>query len=85
MATDKGFRSSKCAPAETVAAGRKRLARYYEFIPQYAQVNVADMVSSADDARGTIRRYRELGFDRLLFHRTSAGIEQVDHLADAIL
>jgi alkanesulfonate monooxygenase SsuD/methylene tetrahydromethanopterin reductase-like flavin-dependent oxidoreductase (luciferase family) len=72
-------------PAEAVAAGRKHLARYYGFTPEYAQVNVADMVCSADDARGTVRRYRELGFDRLLFHPTSAEIEQVDRLADAIL
>ncbi|MFA1705296.1 LLM class flavin-dependent oxidoreductase [Mycobacterium intracellulare] len=72
-------------PAETVAAGRDHLARYYAFAPGYAQVNVADMVCSAADARDTVRRYRDLGFDRLLFHPTSASVEQVDYLADAIL
>jgi hypothetical protein len=71
--------------AEVVAAGREHLARYYGFAPEYAKVNVADMVCSADDARDTVRRYRELGFDRLLFHPTSAAVEQVDLLADAIL
>ncbi|WP_077102871.1 LLM class flavin-dependent oxidoreductase [Mycobacterium terramassiliense] len=71
--------------AEAVAAGREHLARYYGFVPAYAQVNVADMVCSADDARGTVRRYRELGFDRLLFHPTGGAVEQVDRLADAIL
>lgn len=70
---------------EAVAAGRDHLARYYAFVPEYAEVNVADMVCSAGDARDTVRRYRELGFDRLLFHPTSAEIEQVDRLADAIL
>lgn len=70
---------------EAVAAGRDHLTRYYGFSPEYAQVNVADMVSSAGDARDTVRRYRELGFDRLLFHPTGAAIEQVDRLADAIL
>jgi hypothetical protein len=48
-------------------------------------VNVADMVSSADDARDTVRWYRELGFDRLLFHPTGAAVEQIDRLADATL
>jgi alkanesulfonate monooxygenase SsuD/methylene tetrahydromethanopterin reductase-like flavin-dependent oxidoreductase (luciferase family) len=70
---------------EAVAAGRAHLARYYGFIPDYAAVNVADMVCSADDARGTVRRYRELGFDRLLFHPTGHAVEQLDRLADAIL
>ncbi|OBB96356.1 LLM class flavin-dependent oxidoreductase [Mycobacterium sp. 852002-40037_SCH5390672] len=70
---------------QAVAAGRDHLARYYGFIPEYAQVNVADMVSSANDARDTVRRYRALGFDRLLFHPTGAAVEQVDRLADAIL
>ncbi|SOX53478.1 LLM class flavin-dependent oxidoreductase, partial [Mycobacterium ahvazicum] len=72
-------------PAETVAAGRDHLARYYGFVPEYAQVNVADMVCSAADARETVSRYRDLGFDRLLFHPTTEGLEQVDLLADAIL
>lgn len=70
---------------EVVAKGRDHLARYYGFIPGYAAVNVADMVCSADDARDTVRRYRELGFDRLLFHPTGEAVEQVDRLADAIL
>ncbi|ORJ58062.1 LLM class flavin-dependent oxidoreductase [Mycobacterium simiae] len=72
-------------PAEAVAAGRAQLARYYGFAPQYGQVNVADMVCSAADARDTVSRYRDLGFDRLIFHPTTASVEQLDHLADAIL
>jgi alkanesulfonate monooxygenase SsuD/methylene tetrahydromethanopterin reductase-like flavin-dependent oxidoreductase (luciferase family) len=72
-------------PAEAVAAGRDHLARYYGFAPEYAQVNVADMVCSAADARATVSRYRDLGFDRLLFHPTTEGLEQVDLLADAVL
>lgn len=72
-------------PDEAVTAGKDHLARYYGFSPQYAQVNVDDMVSSPDDARDTVRRYRDLGFHRLLFHPTTAGIEQLDRLADAIL
>jgi alkanesulfonate monooxygenase SsuD/methylene tetrahydromethanopterin reductase-like flavin-dependent oxidoreductase (luciferase family) len=72
-------------PAAAVAAGRHHLARYYGFSPEYAQVNVDDMVCSAEDARETVRRYRELGFDRLLFHPTVTAVEQLDRLADAIL
>ncbi len=72
-------------PDEAIAAGKDHLARYYGFHPDYAQVNVDDMVSSPDDARETVRRYRELGFDRLLFHPATAGIDQLDRLADAIL
>ncbi len=71
--------------ADAVAAGRDHLARYYGFAPEYARVNVDDMVCSAEDARHTVRRYRELGFDRLLFHPTGAAVEQLDRLADAIL
>ncbi|GAS94535.1 MmcJ protein [Mycolicibacterium canariasense] len=72
-------------PDETVAAGKAHLARYYGFSPEYAQVNVDDMVSSPDEARDTVRRYRDLGFDRLLFHPTTAGLDQLDRLADTIL
>ncbi|MHA3019261.1 LLM class flavin-dependent oxidoreductase [Mycobacterium sp. BMJ-28] len=72
-------------PEQAIAAGKNHLARYYGFNPEYAQVNVDDMVSSPDDARDTVRRYRDLGFDRLLFHPTTAGVEQLDRLADAIL
>lgn len=72
-------------PDDAVDAGKKHLATYYGFNPQYAQVNVDDMISSPDDARDTIRRYRDLGFDKLLFHPTTAGVEQLDFLADAIL
>jgi alkanesulfonate monooxygenase SsuD/methylene tetrahydromethanopterin reductase-like flavin-dependent oxidoreductase (luciferase family) len=68
-----------------VAAGREHLARYYAFTPDYAKVNVADMVCSADDARDTVRRYRDLGFDRLLFHPTGADVGQLELLADAVL
>ncbi|MCV7356281.1 LLM class flavin-dependent oxidoreductase [Mycolicibacterium fluoranthenivorans] len=72
-------------PEQAIAAGKDHLARYYGFSPEYAQVNVDDMVSSPDEARDTVRRYRALGFDRLLFHPTTAGVEQLDRLADAIL
>ncbi|WAJ47238.1 LLM class flavin-dependent oxidoreductase [Mycobacterium sp. Aquia_216] len=72
-------------PADAVAAGRDHLARYYGFAPDYAQVNVADMVCSAADACDTVSRYRDLGFDRLLFHPTTEAVQQVDRLADAIL
>jgi alkanesulfonate monooxygenase SsuD/methylene tetrahydromethanopterin reductase-like flavin-dependent oxidoreductase (luciferase family) len=72
-------------PAEAVAMGREHLTRYYGFVPEYAQVNVADMVCAVDDARETVRRYAAMGFDRLLFHPTVEAVEQVDRLADAIL
>lgn len=72
-------------PAEAVAAGRDHLARYYGFAPEYAQMNVADMVCSAADASDTVGRYRDLGFDRLLFHPTTEAVEQIERLADAIL
>ncbi|BBX64313.1 luciferase [Mycobacterium saskatchewanense] len=68
-----------------VQSGRDHLARYYGFKPDYAALNVEDMISSAGDARGTVRAYRDLGFDRLLFHPAVAGIDQIDRLADAVL
>ena len=69
----------------TVQRGRDHLARYYGFKPDYAQLNVDDMIHSADDARAAVRAYRDLGFDRLLFHPAVASIDQVDLLADAVL
>jgi hypothetical protein len=68
-----------------VQAGRDHLARYYGFVPDYARLNVDDMLTSAQDARDTVRAYRDLGFDRLLFHPTVVSLEQVDRLADAVL
>ncbi|MGH3638827.1 MAG: LLM class flavin-dependent oxidoreductase [Mycobacterium sp.] len=65
--------------------GREHLGRYYGFRPAYADLNVADMITTAQDARDTVTAYRELGFDRLLFHPAVSAIEQVDRLADAVL
>jgi alkanesulfonate monooxygenase SsuD/methylene tetrahydromethanopterin reductase-like flavin-dependent oxidoreductase (luciferase family) len=66
-------------------AGRQHIGRYYGFVPDYAELNIADMLTSAEDARQTVKAYRDLGFDRLLFHPTVTSIEQVDRLADAVL
>ena len=66
-------------------AGRKQLSHYYGFKPDYAKLNIDDIVTTAQDARDTVRAYRELGFDRLLFHPAVASIDQVDRLADAVL
>jgi alkanesulfonate monooxygenase SsuD/methylene tetrahydromethanopterin reductase-like flavin-dependent oxidoreductase (luciferase family) len=68
-----------------VQSGRDHLARYYGFKPDYAKLNVDDMVCSADDARDAVRAYRDLGFDRLLFHPAVASLDQIDLLADAVL
>jgi alkanesulfonate monooxygenase SsuD/methylene tetrahydromethanopterin reductase-like flavin-dependent oxidoreductase (luciferase family) len=68
-----------------VQRGREHLGRYYGFKPDYAKLNVDDMIHSADDARAAVRGYRDLGFDRLLFHPAVASIDQVDLLADAVL
>lgn len=66
-------------------AGRRNLGRYYGNKPDYAALNVADMLSSPQDARDTVAAYRDLGFDRLLFHPAVASLDQVDRLADAVL
>ncbi len=65
--------------------GRRHLAHYYGFKPEYAKLNVDDMIITSQDARATVRAYRDLGFDRLLFHPAVASLEQVDRLADAVL
>lgn len=43
------------------------------------------MVATPDDARDAVSRYRDLGFDRWLFHPAVATPDQVDRLADAVL
>lgn len=70
---------------DAVQSGREHLRRYYGFNPEYAQLNVADMVDSVEDAREAVRAYRDLGFDRVLFHPAVATSDQVDMLADALL
>ncbi|MET0700970.1 MAG: LLM class flavin-dependent oxidoreductase [Mycobacterium sp.] len=70
---------------DTVRAGREHLTRYYDFYPEFAALNAADMVASAQDARDTVRVCRDMGFDRLLLHPAVASIDQVERLADAVL
>jgi alkanesulfonate monooxygenase SsuD/methylene tetrahydromethanopterin reductase-like flavin-dependent oxidoreductase (luciferase family) len=65
-------------------SGRKHLAHYYGFKPEYAKLNVDDVITTPQDARDTVRAYSELGFDRLLFHPAVASLDQVDRLADAV-
>jgi alkanesulfonate monooxygenase SsuD/methylene tetrahydromethanopterin reductase-like flavin-dependent oxidoreductase (luciferase family) len=66
-------------------SGRKHLAHYYGFKPEYAKRNVDDLITSPRDALDTVRAYADLGFDRLLFHPAAASLDQVDRLADAVL
>ncbi|OJZ64520.1 oxidoreductase [Mycobacterium paraffinicum] len=68
-----------------VRLGREHLRRYYGFKPDYAALNVADMLTTREDAAATVRAYRDLGFDALVFHPCVAGVDQVDRLADAVL
>ncbi|OBH78354.1 oxidoreductase [Mycobacterium scrofulaceum] len=70
---------------DTVRLGREHLQRYYGFKPDYAALNVADMLTTPEDAAATVRAYRDLGFDGLVFHPCVTGVDQVDRLADAVL
>ncbi|MEZ0363978.1 LLM class flavin-dependent oxidoreductase [Mycobacterium sp. pUA109] len=71
--------------AATVHAGQANLRSYYGFVPQYAELNVADMLASPHDAVATVRAYRDLGFKALLFHPSVASLDQLERLADAVL
>ena len=71
---------------DTVSTGHKHLRDYYGgFSSDYAELNVADMLTSPADAIATVRAYRDLGFDMLLLHPTVGRLDQVDRLADALL
>ncbi|OBI26468.1 LLM class flavin-dependent oxidoreductase [Mycobacterium sp. E2238] len=70
---------------DTVRLGREHLQRYYGFKPDYAALNVADLLTTPQDAATTVRAYRDLGFNGLVFHPCVAGVDQVDRLADAVL
>ncbi len=70
---------------ETVRRGHAHLRDYYGFKPDYAALNVADMLTSPEDAAATVWAYRDLGFDGLIFHPCVARLEQVERLADAVL
>ncbi|CAN5678776.1 hypothetical protein BH09ACT8_BH09ACT8_40530 [soil metagenome] len=65
--------------------GRGHISRYYGFAPDYAELNIADLLTSAEDARRTVAAYDALGFDRLLFCSAVTSVDQVDRLADAVL
>jgi alkanesulfonate monooxygenase SsuD/methylene tetrahydromethanopterin reductase-like flavin-dependent oxidoreductase (luciferase family) len=71
--------------SDAIAAGRAHLQSYYGFKPEYAALNVADMVTSAADAAQTVQAYRDLGFDSLVFHPCVPDIGQVDSLAQGVL
>lgn len=71
--------------SDTIAAGRAHLQNYYGFKPEYAALNVTDMVASPQDAAQTVQAYRDLGFDGLVFHPCVADIGQVERLAQAVL
>ena len=71
--------------ADVADAGRGHLAHYYGFKPDYAKLNVDDIITTPQDASDTVRAYADLGFDRVLFHPAVASLEQVDRLADAVL
>jgi hypothetical protein len=34
-------------------AGRRHIGRYYGFVPEYAELNIAEMLTSVEDARQT--------------------------------
>lgn len=70
---------------EAVRLGRAHLQDYYGFSPEYAALNIADMLTTRQDAAATVRAYRDLGFDGLVFHPCVAALDQVDRLADAVL
>lgn len=76
------FAIGDCRVADS---GRQHLAQYYGFKPEYARLNIDDIITSPHDARGAVRAYRDLEFDRLLFHPAVAALDQVDLLADAVL
>jgi hypothetical protein len=61
------------------------LRNYYGFKPDYAELNVADLITSPQDAAATVRAYRDLGFDALLFHPCVDDPDQINRLADAVL
>lgn len=71
--------------ADTVEAGRAHLQTYYGFKPDYAALNVADMLTAPEEAMETVRAYRNLGFDGLVFYPCVADLHQLDRLADAVL
>ncbi len=73
------------ALGDAADAGREHISRYYGFAPNYAKLNVTDLLTSPNDARKTVQVYEDLGFDRLLFCSAVASVEQVDRLADAVL
>lgn len=70
---------------DTIRAGQAHLRKYYGFKPEYAELNVADLITSPRDAADTVRAYRDLGFDALLFHPCVDDLDQISRLGDAVL
>ncbi|PQM48353.1 hypothetical protein C1Y40_01436 [Mycobacterium talmoniae] len=71
--------------ADAIQAGHAHLRSYYGDTPQFADVVVADMLTAPADAADTVRAFGDLGFDRLLFHPSTARLDQLERLADTVL
>lgn len=65
--------------------GREHVGAYYAAHAGFVDLVVEDLVTSAAEARETVRRFGDLGFDAAIFHAAVADIDQVERLADAVL
>jgi hypothetical protein len=67
------------------AQTRRTIGDYYEFAPDYADWIVAYTAKGEDEVRERVRVFEEQGCDELIMYPASAGAEQVDRLAAAVL
>ncbi|MBD0281895.1 MAG: LLM class flavin-dependent oxidoreductase [Thermoleophilaceae bacterium] len=64
---------------------RRTIGHYYSFIPEYAEVAVADTAKGEDAVKERVRAFEEAGCDELIAFPASSDPEQVDRLAAAVL
>ncbi|MEV5001088.1 LLM class flavin-dependent oxidoreductase [Nocardioides sp. LML1-1-1.1] len=65
--------------------GRDHVGSYYAAHPGFVDRVVDDLVTTAREARDTVRRFGDLGFDSVNFHAAVPDLDQVERLADAVL
>jgi alkanesulfonate monooxygenase SsuD/methylene tetrahydromethanopterin reductase-like flavin-dependent oxidoreductase (luciferase family) len=69
---------------EAAKRGAENLKHYYGFLGEYAQMVADSMLTTEQAVKDAVRAFQDVGTTELYLDPASAGVEQVDRLADAL-